>query len=150
MDNEREYSTNIPVYMQLCKMRFFQSVPAVAALLERVNTASLFHSFNQLLVKGRLISKNPLISKSLITLTIAVFLLRFFWAEHLYTASRRLLGLCTATSLRATLDHFEGQTCSLLTCLFNRKSQIFLTVLYLQFGRHKAQKKVRRKDPYPS
>ena len=50
MVNESEYSTSMPVYPQPCKTGF-GSVRPMEDLLERVNTASLFHSFNQLLEK---------------------------------------------------------------------------------------------------
>ena len=51
MANESEYSTNISVYVT-CKIKTFQSLPLpVVDLLERANTASLLHSFNQLLEK---------------------------------------------------------------------------------------------------
>lgn len=49
--NESEYSTNILIYMKPCKIRFFHSLPVVVDLLDRANTASLFHSFNQLIEK---------------------------------------------------------------------------------------------------
>ena len=40
-------------------MIFFLSLPVVVDLLDRVNTASLFHSFNQLLEKSLVMIQKP-------------------------------------------------------------------------------------------